>query len=118
MKIYTCQMSQYRKAKSLGISFYDVTVKSGDKQFAPTWDFLMKYKQDGDEQAYIEKFIPLMRENYINNKKYWIDFLSQDEIAIACYCKKGDFCHRHLLVDIFEKVCKHNNIKFERGGEL
>ena len=118
MKIYTCQISQWRKVERLKITFHDVTVKSGDKQFAPTWDFLMKYKNDGDEEYYTEKFLTLMRENYTKHKDYWLNFLNQDEVVIACYCKSGKFCHRHLLVDIFEKICNHENIPFERGGEL
>lgn len=118
MKLYTAQMSGWRKAEKLGIPFVDVTVKSGDKMFAPTWDFLMEYKSDQDEDKYISKFTPLMRKNYLNNKQYWLDFLSQEEVVIACYCKAGKFCHRHLLVDIFEKICNHEGIGFERGGEL
>ncbi len=118
MKIYTAQMSGWRKAEKLGIPLVDVTIKTGDKMFAPTWDFLMEYKSDQDEDKYINKFTPLMRKNYLNNKRYWLDFLSQDEVVIACYCKAGKFCHRYLLVDIFEKVCKHEGIPFELGGEL
>lgn len=118
MKIYTCQMSKWRVAQELGLPFKDVTVKSGDKQFAPTWDFLMEYKEDSDEGKYRDKFLPLMRKNYSHNKEYWLDFLRQDEVVISCYCKKGDFCHRHILVDIFEKICYHEEIPFERGGEL
>lgn len=118
MKIYTAQMSGWRKAEKLGIPFVDVTVKSGNKMFAPTWDFLMEYKNDQDEEKYISKFIPLMRKNYSENKQYWLDFLSQEEVVIACYWRTGKFFHRHLLVDIFEKICKYEGIEFERGGEL
>ena len=118
MKLYTIQMSSWRKAMNIGVPFLDVTVKSGDKQFAPTWDFLMKYKTDQDEDAYTEKFIPLMRENFKNNKQYWLDILSKDSLAIGCYCAKGKFCHRKLLVDIFKKICEYYNIEFEYMGEL
>lgn len=118
MKIYTSQMSGWRKAEKLGIPFKDVTVKSGDKQFAPTWDFLMEHKKDYDEDKYLSKFMPLMRKNYSQNKEYWLDFLSQESVIIACYCRSGEFCHRHTLVDIFERICNHEGILFERGGEL
>jgi uncharacterized protein YeaO (DUF488 family) len=115
-------MSSWRKAKSLNIPFYDVTVKSGDKIFAPSWDILMKYKSNDNilerESVYIEAFTKHMRESYKNNKQYWIDFLSQEEVAIACYCKAGSFCHRKLLVNMFEKVCRIHNIDFEYIGEL
>lgn len=118
MNLYTCQISSWRKAKKLGVPFLDVTVKSGDKHFAPTWDFLMKYKEDKNEDAYIAKFIPLMRDNYSKNTQYWLNVLTQDSLAIGCYCAKDKFCHRKLLVDIFQKVCKHHNIPFEYKGEL
>lgn len=118
MELYTCQMSKHREAAKRGIPFLDVTVKSGNRQFAPTWDFLMKFKKDQNEEAHIESFIPLMRENFKENKHYWIDILKQDELVIACYCRKDKFCHRLLLVDIFEKICNHYNIDFEYKGEL
>ena len=118
MKLYTAHMTGYKKSEKLGIPFKDVTVKSGDKMFAPTWDFLMEYKDDQNEEKYISKFLPLMRKSYSENKKYWLDFLSQDSATIACYCGKGKFCHRYLLVDIFEKVCNNSGIDFEYGGDL
>lgn len=118
MKVYTIQISKWRKAEKLGIPMKDITVKSGDKLFAPTWDFLMKHKQDKNDQDYIDKFIPLMRESYKNDKQQWLDLCNKEEVALACYCKAGDFCHRHLLVDILEKVCEANNIEFERKGEI
>jgi hypothetical protein len=119
MKLYTAQLGRWREAEKRGINFLDVTVKSGDKMFAPTWDFLMRHKRDQDDDAYIAEFIPLMRENFKNNKEYWFGLLSQqEELAIACYCGKGKFCHRILLVDIFEKLCDYYNIEFEYMGEL
>lgn len=118
MILYTVQMSSWRKAMNKGIPFLDVTVKSGDKQFAPQWGFLMDYKRDLDEDAYTRKFIPLMRENFKNNKQYWLDILSKESLAIGCYCAKDKSCHRYLLVDIFRKVCEYYNIDFEYGGEL
>ena len=104
--MYTIQISKWRKAEQLGVQFKDVTVKSGDKLFAPTWDFLMEYKQDLDEEKYVSKYLPLMRESYKNNKDKWLELCSMDSVAIACYCKAGEFCHRHLIVDILEKYAK------------
>ena len=118
MILYTAPLWKVDAAAAVFADMHDVTVKSGDTQFAPTWDFLMEYKRDQDEGKYISKFIPLMRENYKNNTQYWVDFLSQESITIGCYCKAGKFCHRHLLVDIFKKVCEHHNIPFRYGGEL
>ena len=118
MQLYTVQMSQWRKALAIGVPCLDVTVKSGEKTFAPDWSFLMAYKSDQDEVKYTSKFIPLMRTNFKRDKQFWLDTLSQDSLCIMCYCAKGKFCHRHLLVDIFEKVCKMYKIPFEYKGEL
>ena len=121
MKLYTCQMSSWRKAEKLGIPFIDITVKSGDKTFAPAWDFLMEYKRDGTpqaEQKYIDKFTPLMRESFKNNKTRWMEVVNMEEVAIACYCKAGKFCHRYLVEEMLEKVCAKEGVHFERGGEL
>lgn len=118
MKVYTCQMSKHRKVAKLGISFKDVTVKSGDKVFAPTWEILMEYKNGGSENLYTSKFIPLMRQSYQQNKLAWLELCKMDEVCLACYCKAGDFCHRHIIVDMLERVCKANGIEFERKGEI
>ena len=118
MKLYTCQISQWRKATHLGVPCLDVTVKSGEKTFAPSWNLLMEYKQDFDEVKYTSKFITLMRTNFKRDKEFWLETLKQDKLCIMCYCAKGKFCHRLLLVDIFEKVCKMYKIPFNYKGEL
>lgn len=118
MKLYTAQMGRWREADKQGIPFVDVTVKSGNKAFAPTWDFLMDYKRGGSDQDYIDKFIPLMRKSYRDNKQVWLDLINKDTVCIACYCGKGKFCHRLLLVDILEKVCLREGVTFQYKGEL
>lgn len=118
MKVYTCQISKHRKVAELGIPFKDITVKSGDKVFAPTWEILMEYKNGGGEDLYTSKFIPLMRQSYQQNKSVWLELCEMDEVCLACYCKSGAFCHRHIIVDMLEKVCQSNGIEFERGGEI
>lgn len=118
MKVYTCQMSKHRKVKELDIPFKDITVKSGDKLFAPTWDILMEYKNGGSDETYTSKFIPLMRESFKNNKQAWLSLCNMEEVCLACYCKAGAFCHRHIIVDMLEKVCEREGIPFERCGEI
>lgn len=115
-------MARWRKAKELGVTFYDVTVKSGDKMFAPSWAILTKYKGNTDveerELVYIEEYTQHMRESYRDNKVAWLKFLAQEDVAIACYCGSDKFCHRKLLVDIFDKVCKLHGIEFSYEGEI
>jgi len=65
MKLHTAQISLGRYiTKTLNLKVVDVTVKSGNKAFAPTWDFLMEYKNSDQgtpaEQIYTEKFYTAM----------------------------------------------------------
>lgn len=118
MILYTCSLSKWRVAKERGIPLFDVTIKSGDKHLAPDWDFLMDYKKFKDEDAYRVKFVAKMRDSYMENKLHWLGYCYMKEVVFACYCPEGCFCHRHLLVEMFDKVCKKNKIRFTRGGEL
>lgn len=118
MRVYTCQMAKHRKVTEKGIKLKDITVKSGDKRFSPTWDILMKSKKGGTEKEYTKEFIPLMRKSYRDNKQAWLDLCKEDEVCLMCYCKTGDFCHRHIIVDLLEKICKNQCIEFTRGGEI
>ncbi len=119
MKLYTAQMGRWREAKKHGIPFIDITVKSGMKEFAPTWDLLSRSKAGScSNDQYTGEFIILMRKSYRDNPEVWNDMISKDEVCIACYCGKGKFCHRLLLVDILEKVCKSKGVEFTYEGEL
>lgn len=71
------------------------------KRLAPKWSFFREWKQSHDNQFYIEHF-----------QSEVLDQLSADEIvrqlrklssgrdiALICYEKPGDFCHRHLVAE-------------------
>lgn len=119
MILHTTQLAQWRKVKSLNIILIDTTLKSGIKWLAPTPELLYPYKAGQiSDQGYIDVFYNLMRERYKEDKQRFIEFLSQEEICIACYCTAGKFCHRHLLVDIFRKLCVEFNIPFTYKGEI
>jgi uncharacterized protein (DUF488 family) len=70
------------------------------KKLAPKLWFFKKYKQDGDEAFY--------REQY---QKEILDQLDPAEVykelgeraVLLCYEKPGDFCHRHIVSEWFEK---------------
>lgn len=99
LKVYT---SQYRYS---GKNRLDVTVKSGDKCFAPTWNLLMNYKKGNvDEEQYTDIYLNLMRKSYKKNRNRWNEILNQDEVVFVCFCPKDTFCHRYILADIFVKL--------------
>lgn len=100
----------------------DITVKSGKgigKLFAPTWDMVMGVKQRRITVAeYTERFLNLLRERYRQDEAAFIDVLKWEQVVLLCYCRPGEFCHRHLVVNVLEKVAKAKGLPFERGGEV
>lgn len=122
MKLFTVQMGKWRRANDMGQEIYDITVKSGDKRFAPCWSLLKAY-QDSDkgieaENAYREGFRQLMNKSINENFDAWQELCKRDVLVISCYCAAGKFCHRMILVEYLEKVCKLWDIPFEYAGEL
>lgn len=125
MEIYTMQLSKWRLAKKQDIQIIDCTLKSGvhhcgERWLAPTKNLLWAYKEGtiGKEQ-YEKEYLSIMRERYIRDKQWFIDFCNtKDPLAIACYCKGGGFCHRYLLIKILDQICSHYNIPYTYKGEL
>lgn len=114
MKIYTFQLAKWRKVKELGIPYLNTTVKSGEWRLAPTWTLLTAYQQGlTDDEGYTKVFNALMQERYEAYPEYFRAILNKKVLAFSCYCRKGKFCHRHLLVKFFEGITD-----VEYGGEL
>lgn len=73
------------------------------KKLAPTYDILMTYKRDGNENLYERKY----RENILDKlnpmdvcKELYDTAQTQiqtKDIILLCYEKSTDFCHRHLV---------------------
>lgn len=119
MKVYTVQLAKRQQAIAQGIPVFDVTVKSGHIAFAPTWNMVKGHKSGQMKvSAYTRRYLAMMRQSYVDNHQAWMGLVEMPTVAIACYCRAGKFCHRHLLVDYLEKVCQTNGIPFERGGEI
>lgn len=119
MKIWTIQIAQWREAKRLEIPFLDTTFKSGDPVFAPPKNLVMGYKAGLiSQEQYTETYLALMRESWMANRERWLEVLSMPEVAVACYCGADRFCHRHLLVGVFQKVCQHQGIEQQLMGEI
>jgi len=116
MKLHTCQISSWRKAQG---EFVDITIKSGIKAFAPSWELLRAYK-DGSMgcSEYKIAYTALMRESWAKNKDVWDSLVKQEEVTIACYCASGEFCHRLCLRDMLEAICKSKGIEFTYAGEI
>jgi uncharacterized protein YeaO (DUF488 family) len=79
----------------------DITVKSGDLDFAPTWDMVSGSKSGKmTKEEYTRRYTELMGLSYRNMKASWERLLSSDRVTLLCYCNKGKFCHRKLLAEL------------------
>lgn len=119
MEIYTIQMAQWRKAVNQEVALVDTTVKSGIDAFAPRWDMVMGSKDGSLSEAdYRQQYIDLMRESWYNRRLEWEKLLQMDKVALACYCKAGNFCHRHILKEIVMKIQEQRGVVVIDQGEL
>ena len=122
MKLYTIQMGKWRLAEKLGVEVFNITVKNGNRHFAPTWKLLKSYKEsprgEDDIVAYKKEYRKLMNISVRRFTEEWEELCSRDILVIGCYCPDGDFCHRYELVKYLEIFAKYKNIPFEYAGEL
>ncbi len=113
MRIYTAQLRKYR-----GADLVDVTIKSGDRAFSPTWHMVrgIKDKSMGIEE-YLEIYTRMMDISKVKKRERWLEVCNRDEVTLACYCRKGEFCHRYPLADILIEFAKENGIEAKYMGE-
>lgn len=69
------------------------------KKLAPKYGFFMKWKQNHDNEFYIEHFQKEVLDTLdVKTVIYELYKLSKSkDIALICYEKPSDFCHRHLV---------------------
>ena len=113
MKIYTIQMSKWRKLPST-IKLVSIIAKE-KTLLSPDWKMVEDFKKSViTEQEYMEEYNLLLQDR-ISTKKNILDLISwlkefNGDIALSCFCSKDIFCHRHLalkfLSDLREKIIK------------
>ena len=71
------------------------------KKLAPKYGFFMKWKQDHDNSYYIRCFNEQVLSGLdpVKVVKELTGLAGSDNIALVCYEKPGDFCHRHLVAE-------------------
>ena len=76
------------------------------KKLAPKYGFFMKWKETHDNDYYIKHFneevLNCLDVEKIVNELYYMSGYDKD-IALVCYEKPSDFCHRHLVADWLNK---------------
>lgn len=89
---------------------YDVSRKSGDPTFAPSWILLKTYldiKRSGRDQTedewkdYCLKYLREMARSSKEND--WTPLLSKTRVVLTCYCTNPLRCHRKVLARILEQ---------------
>lgn len=108
MSLYTIQLSKWRIAKANNVKFIDITVKSGSSVFSPTWDMVLASKSGAiNEDEYIDRYVTLLCERLSEDKKPFDDLhndIISGDVAVACYCRSGKFCHRNILVQFMQSL--------------
>ena len=71
------------------------------KKLAPKYDFFMKWKENHDNDYYIKCFNEQVLDKLDPMKVYCelCSLAKNDEVALICYEKPSDFCHRHLVAE-------------------
>jgi len=85
------------------------------KKLAPPWSLINEYKHSKDRTIYTRTYFEtvLNKLNQFNVIAELLLLALATDVAILCYEKPDDFCHRHLVADWLnlvlpegEKVCE------------
>lgn len=119
MEVWTISLSQWRVAKERGIFLLDTTAMSGVKVFAPDFNLVKMYKRgEITEEVYTAFYHEKMAQSQIENKKYWDHLEKRSPLALACYCRAGVFCHRHLLLKLVQDYYATKGVEVKYMGEI
>ena len=113
MQIYTSYFSNVKKLPTyiLPISIANITPNGWKypiyQKLAPSDKLLRNWKQTHDNLDYIFDYEDEILNNYkisdiINDLSNYLHDEYTD-IALICYEKPNDFCHRHLVADWFKQ---------------
>jgi len=104
LQVYTTVIRRGNPACE-NIYFMNITVKSGNTAFAPTWPMVMGIKNGTMTEAeYSRRYSNIMQLSQEQNPQLWKDLLNREKAILACFCKPGEFCHRILLAKILEQM--------------
>lgn len=107
MKIYTSYFAKIRKFPEnimpIAICRMPPAGYTGVvyKALAPSYDILFQYKANPDEKLYTERYNKEILDKI--DLKSVIEELERishgKDIALICFEKSSDFCHRHIVAD-------------------
>lgn len=115
--LYLGRISDHRNYVSQGIECFSITLSSKFDKYmeclkglAPSGELLSWHKANEDREDFREGYYPL----YFNQVKYSnkaqedlkrVTLLldSGKDVALICFCKSSDRCHRGIIGDWFKK---------------
>lgn len=128
LTLSVCQMAKWRSVKILRpeTNLVNTTVRSGERNLAPTWNMvhLVKSNYANPEELaaaqadYTRTYRKLIHARFREDPEYFLQYLYGKEVTFMCYCKAGDFCHRHLLVKFIKVLARIYKVEVTYLGEL
>lgn len=115
--------SYFANLKNIDTPYVSISGKSPDwytgpefKVLAPKWSFFKDWK-DGliDNDGYIDQYYDLVL-NKLNVHSIY-EHLTEtygENCTLLCYEKPGDFCHRHLVAEWFNKLLNINVKEYQQ----
>lgn len=92
----------------------NVTRKSGESIFAPSWKILKRmlrirkehHRQPTPEEwrAYAKDYLAEMARSYNANRDAWDALLARPRVVLSCYCVDPNRCHRRILAKILAQL--------------
>ena len=110
MKIYTSYFSNIPNLEKAGIVCCAICLKVPSffdgpnlASVAPSGSILMEHKKSHDDSRYKERYISEILCAYRFHPEYITDFIEKlgngKDVALLCYERPEDFCHRHILAE-------------------
>lgn len=111
--IYTSYFAKLKQLENHNIIPISICAKAPDwykglkyKKLAPKYGFFMEWKKNHDNDYYIEHFQSEVLDQ-LDATDVILDFsrlsygfnIGENDIALICYEKPSDFCHRHLVAE-------------------
>lgn len=119
MEIYTIQMGKWRRAKELGIEFIDTTWRNGNPAFSPTKEIVHGIKYSGlTQEEYTRRYMEILDLKIDEHREEWKRVVHLDRVVVACMCRAGVFCHRHLLKGRLMNYARAMGLPVVDMGEL
>lgn len=106
--IYTSYFAKIKELEKNGVTPISICGKAPAwynglqyKKLAPKYDFFMKWKENHNNDYYIkcfnEQVLSKLDPMGVYNELCLL--ADSNKIALICYEKPSDFCHRHLVAD-------------------